>query len=328
MRHGEVSGRLPGMKDWPRWDAPSLQVKSDSTRTARYRLLQSWYRETQLGAAPGLTPVARKNASTGKRALVGSMLDSQDQRRKPGDNFLDPTITRYVESRIPVVQLEGGSLDPLRLRNNMLSSMPLCFNLFGYLQGLKDDPLVVAALAEAFGLQISTVDEIECEWAPKDSGLPDRTAFDAVLLYRDRRERRCLLGIETKYTEPFSQTVYERPEYVKLTKGGEFLPMAAEKLQGRATNQLWRNALLALSIVKGGEFAVGQVAVVALRGDKGAEKALKEFREQLLPPKDLIRDQTLEDLIGRFKAIPSTRAWARKFERRYLDLSPVEAKPR
>jgi len=54
------------MGELPAWDAQSLQVRSDSPRTARYRLLQSWYREVVLGVPPAKV----------RGRLVGSMLTS------------------------------------------------------------------------------------------------------------------------------------------------------------------------------------------------------------------------------------------------------------
>jgi hypothetical protein len=37
----------------PAWIDPSLAVDSDSSRTARFRLSQSWYREHNLGVEAG-----------------------------------------------------------------------------------------------------------------------------------------------------------------------------------------------------------------------------------------------------------------------------------
>src|SRR4029453_14672485 len=101
----------------PAWNDPSLRVASDSRRRAQYRALQSWYRETELHARPGRHWSGR---------LVGSLLPAELERA--GLNFLDEEIAGYAEQRAAEVVREGGTLDRNRLRRNMLSSMPLCFN--------------------------------------------------------------------------------------------------------------------------------------------------------------------------------------------------------
>lgn len=102
----------------------------------------------------------------------------------------------------------GGTLDVDRLHHNMLSSMPMCFNLFGMLCTMPDGqlPLVRAC----FDATAEAVEMIECEWVPEHpaSTLSDRTAFDAAIVTRRSDGSRHLIAIETKYTEPFSQTRY------------------------------------------------------------------------------------------------------------------------
>ena len=61
------------------WDDTSLAVGSDSPRKARYRLLQSWYREVVLSVPPGFF----------RGRLVGSRLDVAAVRERPGLNFLE-----------------------------------------------------------------------------------------------------------------------------------------------------------------------------------------------------------------------------------------------
>ena len=64
------------------WSDPRLSVASDSRRTARYRLLQSWYREQVLNAEYGDYRV-----NGGTRPL-GSLLALDDVVERPGLNFL------------------------------------------------------------------------------------------------------------------------------------------------------------------------------------------------------------------------------------------------
>jgi len=116
-----------------RWDAPELQVDSDSSRTARYRLLQSWYREEILHARPGV------HTSRGPPDRpCGSLLHLDEVTARPGLNFLDPKVATYATSRTAEVQSHNGTLEEGRLRHNMLSSMPLCLNLFGMIREMPE----------------------------------------------------------------------------------------------------------------------------------------------------------------------------------------------
>ncbi len=76
------------------------------------------------------------------------------------------------------------------------------------------------------------------------------TAFDAAILYRSGDGGTGLIGIETNYTEPLSQIEYDTACYREVTERcGWFRPGAADELVARSTNQLWRNAMLAATVM-------------------------------------------------------------------------------
>src|SRR6478736_2606003 len=114
------------------WDAPGMFPVSDPVRVARYRRHQSWYRSVQLGVPAG--------AFMSYQAL-GSWLHEGAVREQRDLNFLHPSAFAHAELRAKEVQLEGGSLQSKRLFHNMLSSMPLCFNLFG---AMRSEPEFLA----------------------------------------------------------------------------------------------------------------------------------------------------------------------------------------
>jgi hypothetical protein len=251
------------------------------------------------------------------------MLREEDVRARPGLNFVHPDVAAYVETRIPVVREAGGSLDDHRLRHNMLSSMPLCFNLFGYLRSRPAE--AAAVLSELLRLPMASVDAIEVEWAPdRAEHLGDRTAFDAVVFYRSTSGAPGFVGIETKYTEPFSTTEYDVATYRDRTVPPVFRPGAADRLKGRATNQLWRNTLLALSLKASGKFVHGHVAVVACEGDTKVAAALEGLRKDLVCFDSVVRSTTLEQLAAAFGTLAGTREWARAFYERYLGVEQVD----
>jgi hypothetical protein len=206
----------------------------------------------------------------------------------------------------------------------MLSSMPLCFNLFAELRAF---PKVAArVLGQALNLEIPEVTSIEVEWAPAKRYLNDRTAFDAFVEYQTREGKKGFLGIETKYSELFSETEYASPIYQALTiePSHGFKKGAAERLQDKHTNQLWRNSLLALSLKQNENYQEGFAVVLSCENDPGAAKAISGLQRELHQPDLLIRSSTFEALLQASGAYEETHAWAAQFRRRYLDLSPLD----
>lgn len=312
----------------PSWDDPLLRPSGESGRIARYRRLQSWYREVQLRVEPGPYPTSRRNAAqTSDKLGLGSMLRAEDVAAQPDLNFIDPAAFEHAQRRIAEVPGENGSLDPKRLTHNLLSSMPLCFNLFGALAAPERRPAFLALFRELFDPAAVAIDDVVCEWAPKEAqgNLKDRTAFDAVVFYQ-RAGGPAFLGIETKYTEPFSQTTCKSPaldRYAAMTEAcGWFRdpPGAAARLNTVAASQLWRNVLLAGALSVGGSKGRGGVVVVALDGDPGAAKAMAAIADELEPgAQDRLWSVSLEAIVATAPTVaPSLRGWADRFERRYL----------
>jgi len=293
------------------WDDPALDVASDSQRTARYRRLQSWYRHHELGAPHGRFA----------ERPVGSWLCPRAVAADRGLNFLSEDAAAYAEARAVQVQAEGGTLEPVRLFHNMLSSMPLCFSIFGHLRALPDRGLAV--VRELFDPQAEEVLGIECEWRPDLNYLGDRTAFDAMIRTRRSDDEVHLVGIEVKYTESFSPKEYERPAYFAVEEGsGWFHPDPEKALVSRATNQLWRNTLLA-AVIEMHEPTVDSAAVVvlALDQDPGVQAAMAGMRKYVLEKR--CRSVSLHQLIAAARNADLDE-WAGRLERRYVDTSPVD----
>lgn len=317
IKPGRSQAETADMLDAPpteggRWDDPRLKISSDSARTARYRSLQSWYRQDRLGLPPGRDRRER---------VIASMLPLEAVIDRPGINFITPEAADYATKRSGEVLASGGTLDEDRLRRNMLSSMPMCFNIFG---SLRDHPELPSLLRELFGVGIASIESVECEWAPdRILHLNDRTAFDAFVVFRNSVGHRSFLAIETKYTEPFSQREYDSDLYRQVTAGsGYFREGASEQLVGRATNQMWRMAMLAASMLDRQEFTQGSVAVLSLADDTHARLAGEGVRAQVVD-ETFVRLASLEDLAETASRHDSLRPWASEFATRYLDLSPV-----
>jgi len=133
------------------------------------RFHQSWYRRHILNLSPG-----PNKAAGGK--LYGNVLRDEDGQQ--GYNFINEAIHAFAEKRI---QMNEGAVEPDRLRNNLLCSQPMCFNLFAPLdQDLELATLLVAALPQV--PEGITVTAVRLEYAPlMETHLSDRTAFDALI---------------------------------------------------------------------------------------------------------------------------------------------------
>lgn len=303
------------------WSDPRLSVASDSRQTARYRLLQSWYREQVLEADYG-----EYCAKIGSRPL-GSLLGLQDVVARPGLNFLTDTAARYALERAEVVQASGGAIDKARLARNMLSSLPMTFSIFGELRAREDRGLdVVRAFLDPHAV---AVEVMECAWRPAVDVLGDRSGFDAAVITRREDGSRHLVGVEVKYTEQFNRTIYNSDGYRRVHEySGWFHPGTARPLLSPATNQLWRTSLLAAACTQTQVMGVtsASVVVMCLGEDPDATRALAGLSAALRDPQERCRIVSLESLVaGMREGLGPAEPWADAFATRYLDPPTMHA---
>lgn len=296
------------------WQASGMLPTSDSARVRQYRRLQSWYREVQLQVPAG---------QSGNYERLGSYLSPEAVRAQPDLNFLHPAAFEHAKDRADAVQKEGGTLEEKRLFHNMLSSMPLCFNLFGAMRGELESFLPV--YRSLFDPEATRITDIVCEWAPMDSAarIGDRTAFDAIIRYESGGERR-FVGVETKYTESFSPKPYDTQLYRDVTAASHWFtddPTAPERLKQPKANQLWRNVMLASQLEQHGSEGQGSVAVVALSDDSGASTAVDLVGADMATPyRNRLKNITIESILDTTDALsPELSWWTTSFHRRYTD---------
>jgi len=258
-----------------RRDDPTLAVASDPARRAKYRRLQSWYRETRLTA-----PFGEANGRP-----VGSLLHPDWIAAHPNANFLGDDAFDHAQLRASEVKAEGGSLEPIRLHHNMLSSMPLCFNLFG---ALGPKPAFLEVVRTCFAPDAARIIGVTCEYAPQPPSafLADRSAFDAIINFEREDGSIGFVGIETKYTEPFSATAYQSDRYNAVTtSSGWFVGTDASTTPSElATNQLWRTVPLAAALELDGRTRSGGVVVVCTADDNTAASTVTKVRGQYPTP--------------------------------------------
>ena len=168
-------------------------------------------------------------------------------------NYLTDTIRDVVRAEVLDPKRSAGKLyGQPRIFNDLLSSQPLCFNLFGELQA--DLGLATRTLAALSGGHIELVTAIDFEHSPgrrdaKYTG--DRSAFDVFVEYVATGGRRGFLGVEVKYHEDLGDPPAEhRGRYDEVAAlMGAFRPEALGRLREKPLQQIWRDHLLVGSLV-------------------------------------------------------------------------------
>lgn len=282
-------------------------VKSDSAWRRQYRLLQSWYREHRLGLGAG--------TAFGRR--LGNWLPEDAGNA----NFLSEEVAAYVNERLEDVRREGGTIHEDRRRRNMLSSMPLCFNLFGFLR--RHPAPAARALRKTIGLDVESIERIEVEWAPPSALLGDKTAFDALIEFRTAGGGRGFVGIETKYTEAFGSQKLDVGKYRRVADELGVLRASPPVAPKRLTRQHWRNLLLAAAHARDGDYEVAASVIASCSVDKGAQRAVGELEQHAAFS---VIHLPFESFIENLAESPELEDWARSFAERYLDLMPVSEK--
>ena len=289
------------------------QYAADNSFTRRMRLHQSWWRATVLKVPCGVGP-----QRTGKP--YGNYLTLEDGAR--GANFLTPGIFVVAKQRLAQ---RVGVVDEYRLLHNMLSSQPMCFNLFGPL--VTDLRLATDLMRALLPGEVAEVLSVQLEYAPTPASahLADATAFDAFVVYRQPDGKRAFLGVETKLTESFSQKVYDGEAYRRWMKGSPvWTPEAAGRVADIVHNQLWRDHLLAVAMLRqpGAEWAKGRLALVRHPLDQECAGVAEGYRSLVSGDVDTFRDFTLDRLVDAWISVagPEQRTWLAAFRARYLDL--------
>ncbi len=288
------------------------QSKSDNDFARRMRRHQSWYRACVLKVPYGTGPWPWSHTP------YGNMLTKQSAAA--GLSFLTPGIFDLAKRRIAA---GTGTVEPFRLMRNMLSSQPMCFNLFGKLS--LDHTLATELVRVLWGEHIARVTGVHIEWAPEPAAeyLDDRTAFDAFIEYETQDERAGFIGIETKLSEPFSilpHYRYDKPAYRRwMTPDGPWRADAGDEVAKREHNQLWRDHLLAWSLLRhpASKYAEGGLSVVYHPEDRRCREVIAGYCA-LLRDAATFSSFDLAQVVSVWK--PLAGPWLAKFEQRYLAL--------
>jgi hypothetical protein len=293
-------------------------------KTRRYRLLQSWYRVEVLGI-PECGPWRK-----GEQAVGSSLVHGE----ATGANFLSPAAFAYAKERVADKAANPSlTIDEFRLFNNMLSSMPMCFNLFAdFRAGVKAGcPNCTAVLATIFGTSpISRVVEVAVEMIPQPVSdyIDDKTAWDAAILYVDDKGASGLASIETKYTDKLGGNTATK-QGKKFDFAREHEVFTAEGLkwyEEHGFDQVARNLLLTLAYAHKHGLASARNYVLAPKDDEEAPTAVSQLKARLAPQfEDRIELLPLETVVERGLSCADAffADHLNRFRRRYLDLDQI-----
>ncbi len=279
------------------------------------RLLQSLWRERH-----GLQPES-------DALHAGSMLADVPRYKVAGSAFVSADAVRAAKKAARIAKIEGAVMQPTRLWRNLLSSQPLCMNLFGPLSENHNDPRVSLALSRVWP-DIRTVTGIRYEWSPgrRDPRfLGNGTAFDVYLEYTATDGSPRFLGIEVKYHEDLGvapPSCAGRPQEVFETSG----VFAADSFPVMSTGknaQILLDHLLALSINAATEFArEGAFVLLYPELNTAVSDVIDGYRTHLVDQSTFITT-TLEDVVAAL-AEEFDEPWVKEFRNRYLDVSAIE----
>jgi hypothetical protein len=283
------------------------------------RLLQALWREDRD------LPIGSYVGEDGKRRKLGSRI--AEAAGRGGGNFLTPEIAHTARREAAYREI-GALIDAERLVTNLLSSMPLTFNLLApWGHSLERGSSYLIELLPAF---TGTARQLLFEHSP-GRGNPkftgDYTAFDALIRYSDGQGRNGFVAFEIKYSESMREPMPElKPRYDELSDASNlFTDPAAAALRTNPLQQFWREHLLAQSMIDNGLYDEGYLVVIAPALNYHVQDATEIYQTYLCEPADNkvgFVNLTLEDVIAVLRL--SDAAHAEALHHRYCDFWLVD----
>ena len=275
------------------------------------RLLQSvWRAENNLPA--------KKDGAKNR----GAELPTPEAERSLA-NYLTPKIRQVVRDQVLCPAKSRNKLyGKPRIFNHLLSSQPLCFNLFGELY--DDLALASRAFAKMTHGRLSEVTRIEFEWSPgrgDDRYTGDKSAFDVYVQFRNADGGNGFLGIEVKYHENLEskKNEYRRRYDEVATRMQCFRADALARLQQAGPlQQMWRDHLLVGAHAHVDRF--DDAAFVFLYPEVNTACAAAAAAYQaVLTDRGTFLAWTLDAFVACLMSLTDAQ-WVRQFHARYLDL--------
>jgi hypothetical protein len=251
-----------------------------------------------------------------------------DFAKKSGANFLTKGIKNIVEFELANKSKKGKLIQEPRIWNNLLSSQPMAFNLFGELKLNKEVATVVFKNLYP-AKKIQKITKIEFEYSPgrkSDKYTSDSSAFDVFVVYETEKKKKGFLGIEVKYSEHLNdKPSTHKKKYEEISEESELFEISKfEKLKQKPIQQIWRDHLLALSMFKiNNDYDFGDFVFLYPKDNTNCQKGVEQYQMIFEEHQEnYFIPLTIEKFVDELKKICG-EDWVLEFEDRYLNFGKI-----
>jgi hypothetical protein len=284
-------------------------IPEDKGLKRQLRIHQGWWRMNILIEKPGKHPKDIQNnvCNTIQNGIINKK------------NFLTENSIIAVERTLKERREEdAGLIEQERLFNNLLSSQPLCFNFFGEL--MIDCKFGLQVLQIWFP-EITKLKRVIFEFAPKERFTKDNSAFDIAFEVK-KGEQVGLIGLECKYTDTFSSTVYDKPAYEDIYNKSNSFSAKYKDLKNGEYNQLFRNQLIAEALIQNKKYDFVKTGLFCYQDDESAIDTAQKFKKMLVNPESfkIITYRSYIENIQKLELNWKQREWTMLLWARYCAL--------
>ena len=309
------------------------QSSGDNLFTAKARLLQSVYRVEQGEKFMGIGPNENSTDRKGNPTYYGNMLANG---KSTGKNFFFKETFEYALERVNKKnKKKEETIGEYRLFNNLLSSMPMAFNLFHPLMMIREkySDLLNLMVRDLFlGLPVHNVDEIKIEFIPTPTPqyTNDLSAMDAAILFSDEANHQYLIAIETKYTDSLGKNIAsDIKSNIKIntaSQSGLFTETGLSNIRKGCT-QIYRNFLLTEKYRMVHQLKDSYSIILAPKDHPSTDGEIKSLLEVLHPEYHYkLKKYALEDFVAtlRNNCPDEFQPWLNWFYDRYLNFNKID----
>lgn len=294
--------------------AHQVLVAGEPAWRRRLRLRQALWREAND------IPIGSTRSRHSERPL-GSRIELTAARAAM-PNYLTETICQTVRDELAQQRTTGKLYGQPRIYDDLLSSQPLCFNLFAELRAEAEMVTATNMSRRLWPDRVDKVDRIEFEHSP-GRGDPtytgNRSAFDVYMEHTVPGGGRGFIGIEVKYHEDLRVgAAANRPRTDEVAaQSGAFEPAALGELRRPPLQQLWFDHLLALSMLQADtSWATGLFVLVHPDDNPRCHEIGRRYADTLQRP-ETFQAITLETVVDALAGVTEA-AWVGAFADRYL----------
>lgn len=242
-------------------------------------------------------------------------------------NFLTNNIRQLVTQEVINAKKRGGLIGEPRIWNNLLSSQPLCFNLFCELH--FDLDLATKFFQILFPNRLDNVTKVKFEYSHGRGDtkyIGDHSAFDVFIEYK-RNNLKGYIGIEVKYAESLKEETKDKASknfkdrYADLTNScGLFKPNSVDFLKQPPISQIWRDHLLSVATKQ--DFDEGFFVFLFPSKNKNCQSGIDIYKQYLAFDNEVqncFYPRYLDDFINTLTVVTNAD-WATELKQRYIGM--------